>query len=144
MFRQAYPWGMTSLRAIVVAVLLVGVLLLPIAARDIVLCIGADGHVLLEASHNGHSGTSTFPRVLSHPQPGAVLPCVDIPLLTSNPREHPITLVSTPALSDGVVLAGVMSLVAVSTDVTPTPFLSSTLLGLSPILTALRTIVLLI
>jgi hypothetical protein len=141
---------MTTLRAIVVAVLLVG-MLLPLAAMDIVLCFGADGHVLLEASHDGRCGTSTFPRAFSRPQPGVGLssvdhcsPCVDIPMLTADARAHPITLVSNPALSDGVMLACVTSLVAAFIDVTPPPFFSSSPPGFSPILTALRTVVLLI
>jgi hypothetical protein len=142
---------MTSGRYLVIAVLVIGILVVPVAAMDMVVCFGADGHIALEAARNGRCGTSTWSPVASLSQPGVMLsnpdhcgPCVDMPLLTAETREHPLAVRTTPALCDGVLLACVASPVIASSDVIPTSCPSPAPLGYSPILTALRTIILLI
>jgi hypothetical protein len=151
MVRRISHMGIPFVRFPFLVVMLLCALVAPIAAMDIVLCIGADGHVTLEAGRNGRCGIPVFPSASSQRQTHEMRssadhcgPCMDVSLVTGDTRAHLVSLVSAPAQADGLVLAFVTSGVAAFADATPTPFLISSPPVVSPILTALRTVVLLI
>lgn len=136
-------------RLLMTVVLLCCVLVAPVAAMDMVLCLGADGHITLEPVRKGRCGTSSWSSSAVGSQTEIGLsatmhcgPCMDIPLLLGNTREQPLPLVTTSAPSS-------TSLLTVATEDVPrpmaplsVPFLSSSALALSPALIALHTIVL--
>ena len=151
MVRRASHLGISRVRFPLTVVMVLCALVAPVAAMDVVLCIGADGHVTLEAGRNGRCGTSLFSATSVQHQTyemrssaGHCGPCMDVPLLAGDVREHSVSLVSVPAQVDGLVLAFVASGVTASIGVTPTPFLFSSPPVVGSILTTLRTVVLLI
>ena len=106
MVRRFSHMGILRLRFLLTVVMLLCALLAPVAAMDVVLCIGSDGHVAFEKAHNGRSGTAV-------PQPSAVArlqtavplaradhysPCIDIPTLTAT-RASSVCLCCLPPAS---------------------------------------------
>jgi hypothetical protein len=73
---------MKSLRSVVIALLLP--FFLPGKAMGAVLCIRADGHMAMEAFHDGHCGTLEHSGFLIH---NHLHPCVDL-LLFAGDVEH--------------------------------------------------------
>jgi len=71
---------MKSLRLIVIALLL-PFLFIPGKAMGAVLCIRADGHMAMEAFHDGHCGTLEHSGFLSHDH---LDPCVDVVLFSGD------------------------------------------------------------
>lgn len=143
--------GILYARFLLPVVMLLCALMAPVAAMDIVLCIGADGHVAFEVTHNGRCGTAVMLQSATVRQHTAVTlaradhcgPCVDIPVLTGDTRQQPLPVLSSPLQSavPGPVL--VTDAFPVSPDVTTTPPLHALFPLASPVLRALRTVVLL-
>jgi hypothetical protein len=82
---------MKGLRFSLIALLLAFGLLMPMGAGDLVLCIGADGHIGFEPARNSRCTTPVTPTLTpsqqitaSTSQPDHCGPCVDTPLLTSD------------------------------------------------------------
>jgi hypothetical protein len=82
---------MTRLQSSIVALCLTCCLLMPMSTVGLVLCIGADGHVVFETARNGHCTTPIAPTSTLSQQtipwaspPDHCGPCVDVPLLTSD------------------------------------------------------------
>jgi hypothetical protein len=151
MVRRISHLGISRVRFLLIVVMLLCALVAPVAAMDVVLCIGADGHVTLEAGRNGRCGTLTFSSASSqhqtyemHSSADHCGPCIDVPLLAGDAREHPISWVSAPAQVDGLILAFATSGITASIAVTPTPCPFSSPPVVSSTLTALRAVVLLI
>lgn len=140
---------MKLLRPLVAVMLLCWVLLASVAAMDMVVCFGADGHVTLEATRNGRC---TALMSLAVPSKTAIPlsnadhcgPCIDMPLLTDNARERPLSMMATSVQLNMPVLAPATDIVTLPLALIPTPLRSASALVLSPTLMALRTIVLLI
>src|SRR2546426_6754043 len=135
---------MMSLRSILTPVLLLCILVAPAAARDIVVCIGADGHIMLEAARNGRCRSLTVPPFVWQSQTGDTLSatdhcgsCVDLPVLRGEVREHPVSLVAPPAQSQVPVPVLTMSVAVIGIDLTPTSCLVSSPPLLSPAILAL-------
>ena len=130
---------------------LVFCLLMPMSAAGLVLCIGEDGHIAFEFARNSRCTTPIVPASTLSRQitpwtlpPDHCGPCVDVPLLTSEDNQQFIA--SSPQLltPDIQMLALAMPLVAMPVvPAAPTsawPFFPT----VSPMLTALRTVVLLL
>jgi len=126
-------------------------LLMPMSAVGLVLCIGEDGHIAFELARNSRCATPIVPAsTLSHQitpwtsPPDHCGPCVDVPLLTSEDGQLFIVL-SPPLLGPDVpVLALAVPLVAM--PVVPAVPTSAWAFfpTISPMLTSLRTVVLLL
>lgn len=143
--------GIPRLRFLLTVVMLLCALLAPVAAMDVVLCIGADGHVAFEKAHNGRSSTAV-------PQPSAVArlqtagtlaradhysPCIDIPTLTGDTRQQCLPVLPSPSQSAVPALALAPDVLPLSPALVTTPPLLVLLPTPSPTLRALRTVVLL-
>lgn len=148
---QARVIHLTALRSVVTALLLVYVLVVPMATLGVVLCIGADGHVAFEAAQHGRCGTSlASPPAPSRSQTTVTLvradhcgPCDDVPVLVGDTRQQYLPVLSPPVQSAVPVLALATDVLAVLPDVATTPSLLALLPTTSPVLRALRTVVLL-
>jgi hypothetical protein len=126
-------------------------LLMPVSAVGLVLCVGEDGHIAFEFARNSRCATPIAPTSTLSYQitpwtslPDHCGPCVDVPLLTSEDDQQFI-VPSPPLLAPDVpVLALAMPLVAM--PVVPAAPMSawSSYPTVSPILTTLRTVVLLL
>jgi uncharacterized membrane protein len=142
---------MTSLRSVMTALLLVYVLIAPVAAMDVVLCIGADGHVAFEAAHNGRCGTAVVLQSATMRSQAAVTlaradhcgPCVDVPVLTGDTRQQPLPALHSPIQSAVPAFVLVTDISPVSPEVATTPPLRALFPITSSTLRALRTVVLL-
>jgi hypothetical protein len=142
---------MKRLWSSITALFLILCLLMPLSAAGLVLCIGKDGHIAFEFARNSRC---TTPIVLASTlsqqitpwtlPPDHCGPCVDVPLLTSEDDQQFIA--PSPQLSapDAPVLALAMPLVTMPVvPAAPTSARSSSS-TVSPMLTALRTVVLLL
>lgn len=129
-------------RSAVVAILLVGLLVAPVVAHDVVLCLGADGHVSLESARNGRcntvSGTLAAPVVqitTVQAQTDHCGPCVDVAISTSHTAAQSTSLVQTLAPS---MLALSPLCLSATVDVPPVSRLSTALpasyVALTPLL----------
>jgi hypothetical protein len=135
----------------ITALFLILCLLTPMSAAGLVLCIGEDGHIAFEFARNSRCTIPIVPAsTLSHQitpwtsPPDHCGPCVDVPLLTSEDDQQFIAPSPPLLASDVPVLALAMPLVAM--PVVPAAPMSawSSFLTVSPMLTALRTVVLLL
>lgn len=135
----------------ITALFLILCLLTPMSAAGLVLCIGEDGHIALEFARNSRCTTPLAPASPLSPQitpwtspPDHCGPCVDVPLLTSEDGQQFI-VPSPPLLAPDVpVLALAMPLVATpAVPAVPTSAWPSCP-TVSPMLTTLRTVVLLL
>ena len=140
-----------SLRSILTPVLLLCILVAPAAAMELVVCIGTDGHVMLEAARNRHCQNLTVPPSAWQSQTGGTLAeadhcgsCVDLPVLIGDAREYPGSVAAPPAQLYVPVPALTVSVAVLGTDLTPAPSLVSSPPFLRPAILALRTVVLLI
>jgi hypothetical protein len=130
---------------------LVCCLLMPMSAVGLVLCIGEDGHIAFEFARNSRCTTPIALASTLSPQitpwtslPDHCGPCVDVPLLTSEDDQQFIAS-SPPLLAPDVpVLALAVPLVAM--PVVPAVPTSAWAFfpTISPMLTSLRTVVLLL
>ena len=142
---------MKGLWSPITTLFLVFCLLMPMSAAGLVLCIGEDGHIAFEFARDRRCTTPLAPTsTLSYQitpwtsPPDHCGPCVDVPLLTSEDDQQFIAP-SPPLLTPDVpVLALAMPLVAMPVvPAAPTSAWSSCP-TVSPMLTALRTVVLLL
>jgi len=135
----------------ITALFLILCLLMPMSAAGLVLCIGEDGHIAFEFARNSRCTTPIAPTsTLSYQitpwtsPPEHCGPCVDVPLLTSEDDQQFVALVPPLLTLDVPVLALTMPLVAMPiVPAAPTSVWSS-FPTVSPMLTALRTVVLLL
>ena len=143
---------MTSLRPVVTALLLVCVLMAPVAAMDVVLCIGADGHVTLEAASNGRCSDAAVPTSAARRPQTTVTrasadhcgPCLDVPLSTDATKEQLSSALHTFPQLDAPGLALVTCLLSISLDLSTIPLGPCALPTVSTTLRAIRTVVLLL
>src|SRR5262245_25065132 len=142
---------MKRLWSSITALFLILCLLMPLSAAGLVLCIGEDGHIALEFARNSRCTTPIVPTSALTQQitpwtslPDHCGPCVDVPLLTSEDDQQFIAP-SPPLLTPNIpMLALATPLVAIPiVSAAPTSGWSS-LPTVSPILTTLRTVVLLL
>lgn len=140
---------MRSSRFLMTVVLLSCFLVAPVAAMDLVVCFGADGHVTLEPARNGRCGTSPWSSSAVVSQTKVNLstaehcgPCVDMPFLIGDAREQPLSVRIAAAPLDMPVL--VPTLVTFPLALFPPPVLAASAPTVSLTLAALRTIILLI
>ena len=135
----------------ITALFLIFCLLTPMSAAGLVLCIGEDGHIAFEFARNSRCTIPIVPvSTLSHQitpwtsPPDHCGPCVDVPLLTSEDDQQFIAPSPPLLASDVPVLALTMSLVILpAVPVVPTSTWSL-FPAVSPMLMALRTVVLLL
>jgi hypothetical protein len=152
MARCVSHMGITLVRFPLAVVLLLCVLVAPVTALDIVLCIGADGHVTFEKARNGRCGTAGLqPSAATRLHTAVTLaradhcgPCVDIPMLTGDTRQQSLPVLPSPMQSAVPVLTLAPGVLPFSPELVTTPPLLALLLTPSPTLRALRTVVLLI
>ena len=142
---------MKRLWSSITALFLILCLLMPMSAAGLVLCIGEDGHIAFEFARDSRCTTPLVPASTLSQQitpwtspPDHCGPCVDVPLLTSEDDQQFIAP-SLPLLTlDVPVLALAMPLVAMpvvpAASTSAWPFFPT----ISPMLTALRTVVLLL
>ena len=140
-----------SLRSILTPVLLFCILGAPGAAMDIVVCIGIDGHVQLEAAHRGRCRSLTVPTSAWQSQTGGPRAeadhcgsCVDLPVLIGATQEYPGSVAAPPAQLYVPVPVLTVSVAVRGTDLTPALSRVSSPSSLLPVILALRTVVLLI
>lgn len=139
---------MQSLRPIMIIMLLCGVLVAPLAAMDMVLCFGADGHITLEPLRNGRCGTSmpltTPSQDLQVAEAEHCGPCLDVPFLTAHTGEQMLAMTTTWVPLPMPVLTCVTVSVLLPVRRFPPSFHRTVARVLSPTLVALRTVILLI
>ena len=143
--------SMQGLWSSITALFLVFCLLMPMSAAGLVLCIGEDGHIAFEFARNSRCTTPIAPTSTLSQQitpwpspPDHCGPCVDVPLLTSEDDQQFIAP-SPPLLTPDVpVLALAMPLVAMPVAPAAPTSAWSSFPTVSPMLTALRTVVLLL
>jgi hypothetical protein len=151
MVRRFSHRGIPLLRFLLTVVMLLCALLAPVAAMDVVLCIGADGHIAFEIAHNGRSGTAV-------PQPSAVArlqtagtlaradhysPCIDISTLTGDTRQQYPPVLPSLIQSALPALALAPDILPFLPELATAPPLLALLPTPNPTLRALRTVVLL-
>ena len=142
---------MKRLWSSITALFLILCLLMPMSAAGLVLCIGEDGHIAFEFARDSRCTTPLVPAPTLSQQitpwtspPDHCGPCVDVPLLTSEDDQQFIAPSSQFLTPDVPVLALAISLVAMPVvPAAPTSAWSSFPTA-SPMLTALRTVVLLL
>ena len=142
---------MKRLWSSITALFLILCLLVPLSAAGLVLCIGKDGHIAFEFARNSRCTTPIVPASTLSQQitpwtslPNHCGPCVDVPLLTSEDDQQFIA--SSPQLltPDIQMLALAMPLVAMPVVPAAPTSAWSFFPTVSPMLTALRTVVLLL
>src|SRR4029453_14888631 len=142
---------MKRLWSSITALFLIFCLLMPLSAAGLVLCIGKDGHIAFEFARNSRCTTPIAPTSPLTQQitpwtspPDHCGPCVDVPLLTSEDDQQfiaPSPQFLTPNIP---MLALAPPLVAMPVvPAAPTSAWSS-FPTVSPMLMALRTVVLLL
>ena len=126
-------------------------LLMPMSTVGLVLCIGEDGHVAFEFARNSRCATpivpaSTLPHQITPwpSPPDHCGPCVDVPLLTSEDDQQ-FLMPSPPLLVPDVsVLALAMPLVAMPVAPAVPTSVWAFFPTISPMLTSIQTVVLLL
>ena len=142
---------MKRLWSSITALFLILCLLMPMSAAGLVLCIGEDGHIAFEFARDSRCTTPLVPASTLSQQimpwtslPDHCGPCVDVPLLTSEEDQQFIAPSPQLLAPDAPVLALAMPCVAMPVvPAAPTSARSSSP-TVSPMLTALRTVVLLL
>src|SRR5262245_11140171 len=124
---------------------------MPLSAAGLVLCIGEDGHIAFEFARNSRCTTPIVPASTLSQQitpwtlpPDHCGPCVDVPLLTSEDDQQFIAPSPSLLTLDVSVLALAMPLVTMPVSPAALMSASSSSLTVSSMLTALRTVVLLL
>jgi hypothetical protein len=126
-------------------------LLMPMSAAGLVLCIGEDGHIAFEFARDSRC---TTPIVLASPLSQQITPwtlpldhcgpCVDVPLLSSEDDQQFIAP-SPPLLTPDISVLALATPLGAMPVVPAAPMSAwSFFLTVSPMLTALRTVVLLL
>jgi len=143
---------MKRLRSSSIALFLTCCLLMPTSAVGLVLCIGADGHIVFEPVRNSHCATPIAPTSTLSQQitargspPDHCGPCVDVPLLTSDAASQ--QFVTTFPFLFQLEVPGftlVPWVVSASPELPSTPFWLSLPRVTNTTLSALRTVILLL
>jgi hypothetical protein len=142
---------MKRLWSSITALFLILCLLMPLSAAGLVLCIGEDGHIAFEFARNSRC---TTPIVLASTlsqqvtpwtlPPDHCGPCVDVPILTSEDDQQfiaPSPQFLTPNIPMLALATPLVSMTVVPTAPTSAWAFFPTV---SPMLTVLRTVVLLL
>lgn len=137
---EVFMVSIRSSRSVLI-VLLLACLLLPGKIIGAVLCLGADGHIAVEAAHNGRCGTLPLQVFPSIDHCGS---CVDVRLSSDDAGHRKLTSVSSLVLKlEAPPLALIPSSLLLSTAPLTAPLVSRRLLPPGT-LTFLRTMVLLV
>jgi hypothetical protein len=142
---------MKRLWSSITALFLILCLLMPLRAAGLVLCIGEDGHIAFEFARNSRCTTPIVPAsTLSQQitpwtlQPDHCGPCVDVPLLTSEDDQQFIAP-SPQFLTPNIPMLALATPLVAMTVVPAAPTSAwSFFPTVSPMLTVLRTVVLLL
>jgi hypothetical protein len=142
---------MKVLRSLTAVILLACFLVAPASTLSMVLCVRADGHITLEAAHNGRCSSLFIPTgmLLQEAQHDSHTnhcgPCIDVPLLTSDTHARQFVLASPLVLqleTPGFTL--VPWIILASPDVAFVPLFRSPPAAANTALSALSTVILLL
>ena len=141
---------MKVLRSLTAVILLACFLVAPASTLSMVLCVRADGHITLEAAHNGRCSSPFIPTgmLLQEAQHDSHTnhcgPCIDVPLSTDETKEQLSAAFSPLSQLDAPVLALVTCFLSVSLDLPTLPLGLCALPAVSTTLRAIRTVMLLL
>jgi hypothetical protein len=142
---------MKGLWSSITALFLVFCLLMPMSVVGLVLCIGEDGHIAFEFARNSRCTTPIAPTsTLSHQitpwtsPPDHCGPCIDVPLLTSEGDPQFVAPFPPLLTPDVPVLALSMPLVTMLVVPAAPTCAWASFPTVSPMLTEIRTVVLLL